>query len=270
MVVNVMSSIAVLIPTYRPKSYLKSCLLSLESQTLPKQDYCVYIVLNGPKYDYEEYISSILESLTMQYKLFYIPESGVSNARNYLISISKEPFIVFIDDDDQISSNYLEELFSVTTLQYMGISNIRNFENCTTLLESNYIGDSFQKIKSGEKSKIKTRKYYSSPVAKMLNRKMIADIKFNIKLKHGEDSLFMTEISKNITGVNKTKDDAFYYVYKRPGSATRSKVNKLEEIKRIAFLSSAFSEMLITKEYNKIFILSRIAAILKQSKKLFL
>lgn len=264
-----MSKIAVLIPTYRPKEYIESCLSSLENQTLSKQDFCVYIALNGPRQPYESYLKSILEPLFIQYKLIYISDPGVSNARNYLINSSKEPFIVFIDDDDRVSSNYLEALLQVSTSQFMGISNIKCFENDISSLKPNYIGNSFNKIKTGETSKIKTRKYYSSPVAKMLHRDMLVDTSFNVKLSHGEDSLFMTEISPNISGVNKTKDDVYYYVYLRPGSTTRSKINKKDEIKRILFLSNAYFSLLCSKKYSKIFILSRMAATIKHLQNVF-
>ena len=39
--------ITVIIPTYKPQNYLWECLNSLQSQTLPKDDFEVVLVLNG-------------------------------------------------------------------------------------------------------------------------------------------------------------------------------------------------------------------------------
>ena len=39
--------ISVIIPTYRPQAYIWECLLSLATQTLPKNLYEIIIVLNG-------------------------------------------------------------------------------------------------------------------------------------------------------------------------------------------------------------------------------
>ena len=264
-----MTSLAVLIPTYKPQQYFQRCLLSIENQTLSKSFFCVYIVLNGSDKHHEKYINSILADFSFAYKLVVIPESGVSNARNKLIDLSIEPFFTFIDDDDLISFNYLEELLAVTSEEYMGICNIKNFENDTSILKPNYIGDEFYKIENGERSKFKTRKYFSSSVAKMFHRNMVVNARFNIKLALGEDSLFMAEISRNIKGVHKTDDQVYYYVCERAGSATRSKVNKINEIGRLAYLNLHYSKILLSSKSDKLFMLTRIIATIKHLKRVF-
>lgn len=255
--------IAILIPTYKPGKYIESCLSSIENQLLEKSNFTVYIALNGSNKSSHDYLKSILKKFTFKYKLYFIPKPGVSNARNFLIDNSSEDFIVFIDDDDLISSNYLCELTSITTSDTMGISNISNFIKSPSEKRPNYIGESFKKLRAIETSKVKSRKYYSSPCAKMLSRNMIGNHRFDTSLSRGEDSLFMATISKNISYTQKTRDNVYYYVHERQGSATRRKINKKEEVSRILYLLREYSKLLIKKGYSRIFIFTRIIATLK-------
>ena len=83
-----MKTVAILVPTYKPKDYFEKCLLAIENQTLSKDNFCVYIALNGQQFPYENYILNILSKVSFRYKYLYIPKAGVSNARNILIENS--------------------------------------------------------------------------------------------------------------------------------------------------------------------------------------
>lgn len=262
------SKIAVLIPTYKPGSYLQRCLINLDRQTLATQDYKVYIALNGPKAPFMDYILKICRQLSMIAEVLHIEQAGVSNARNKLLDMVNEEYIVFVDDDDVVSSNYLAALFECTDKTNMGISNVFNFTENIEQFSENYIGKSFSKLHPMETSKYRCRKYFSSPCGKMLHKNMISRTRFDVKLKVGEDSLFMAELSKNINGIRKTTADAIYYVCQRSGSATRSPVNHLDEIKRICYLTHRYSKLLFSNEYDRVFMLTRIAATLKHLQRL--
>lgn len=260
-----MSKISVIIPTYKPQEYIDKCFDSIEKQTLSKEFFKVYIALNGDRNPYYEYIRDLLEKYSFKSEFIYLEEAGVSNARNRLIDISKEPFITFIDDDDMISPNYLENLLEVADENYISIANVYNFEKDINEKKQNYIGNCFLSLNTIEKSKYKTRKYFSSPWAKLIHREMIRNTRFYTQLTIGEDSLFMAEISNKVEGLKKATDDTIYFVFERAGSATRKKINKKEELKRIIYLVGIYLKMLFGN-YNKIFIMTRIFAVLKHIK----
>lgn len=255
--------IAILIPTYSPQEYIEKCFDSIDKQTISKDFFKVYIALNGQKEPYFEYLKNLLIKYNFENELIYIKEAGVSNARNRLIDISKEPFVTFIDDDDLISPSYLEELFNVSDEKFIGASNSYSFTRTIEILNENFIGKSFASLKQVETSKYKTRKYFSPPCAKLISREMIGNVRFDKKIAIGEDSLFMAELSNKVVGIRKTSPKACYYINEREGSTTRRKLNKLKEIKRIVYLLSRYIDMLFSNKYNKIFILTRIAATLK-------
>ncbi len=260
---NQLKNVAVLIPTYKPKEYLEKCLLSLERQTLSKERFCVYICLNGEQNPYETYILSLLNNINFKYKYMYCKRTGVSRARNYLIDSSCEEYVVFIDDDDVVSENYLENLLQVTGEKNMGITNIKTFDKDLRNTKDHRLSNFFQGLKDTEASVLKIRKYCSSPWAKMLHRKMIGDIRFDESVVKGEDSLFMAMISKNISSMGKTSNDTCYFIYERLGSATRSKIELKKEFKTSLYLMKKYGKLLFSKRYSKVFVLTRIIAVFK-------
>lgn len=255
-----MKKIAVLIPSYKSGDYLTDCLLSIENQTLDKRFFKVYVALNGEREPYHSFILNTLKDFSFDHELIYIELAGVSNARNVLIEQSTEEFIVFIDDDDVVSPRYLAELLRVSSRNAMGIANIYNFQNTTEEKKPNYIGRTFQTIVDGESSKFKTRKYFSSPWAKMLHREMIATHRFDVKVAKGEDSLFMALLSPNVKCVKKTSEDACYFVHERVGSVTRRKTPIQVEIKTLNHLMLKYLRLLFSPRYAPLFIATRLAA----------
>src|SRR5690554_823881 len=207
-----MSLISVIIPTFKPGSYFLDCFLSIENQTLSKDIYKVYIGLNGPKDEYYGFLSDSLAGFNFNYEIYYLDRPGVSNARNFLIDNSVEEFVVFVDDDDVISENYLEELLQASSHDIVGITNSYNFFESLENLKENFVGKCFKNLDGTTSSKFKSRKYFSSPWAKMIHRKIIGKVRFDTKLAIGEDSLFMAQLSHRVKAVKKTSDTTSYYV----------------------------------------------------------
>ncbi|XKF14806.1 glycosyltransferase family 2 protein [Halomonas sp. BLK-85] len=260
--------IAVIIPSYKPSWYLDRCLFSLENQSLSKDKFKIYIALNGPKGDYEVFVLNLLAKYSFTHEYLYIEEAGVSYARNRLIDISKEEYITFIDDDDIISERFLEQLLHNVSADHISVSDVANFTDSIDNLTDNYIGKSFATLKDTETSLFKARKYFSSPCAKLIPREIVGSTRFDLKLKVGEDSLFMAELSKRVQGISKTDSSACYYVYQREGSASREKVVRMEEIKRVSYLVATYGTMLFNGS-NLLFIFSRIAASMKHLRRIF-
>lgn len=260
--------IAVIIPTYKPQQYIEECFDSLENQNLSKNYFKVYIALNGPKQPYLTNINSILNNYSFVYEIYYINEANVSNARNKMLDTIQEDFIVFLDDDDLISPNYLKNLLQITSEDTMGITNVMTFRSNIKDTNTNYLSETYKKLSDSEKSRFKSRSYFSSPIAKMLHIKMIGSHRFNTNVHIGEDSLFMTEISHNINNIKKCSDDTYYYVRIRSNSASRKKVKRIQDLKRLAYLESKYIKLFLSNPNDKAFILSRMLATLMHVKRL--
>jgi glycosyltransferase involved in cell wall biosynthesis len=258
-----MKTLAVIIPTIEPDNYLERCLASLDQQTLDKELYRVYVILNGRKTPFLSDISTLLKKSRFDSALLYNEIPGVSRARNLALDTFSENFVVFIDDDDYVAPTYLQELLALGTSDIMGISNIVNWEDSSRSFKPSYIGQTFMTIRDGEQSKYRTRKYFSSPCAKILSREMIGASRFNVTLDIGEDALFMALISNNIRAIAKTTLDAKYVVNVRPNSSSRKRRGKIYEIRRTIVTMVAYSRLFLEPSYEKLFIASRMVATLK-------
>ena len=264
-----MRKVAVLIPSYCPQNYVESCLESLSRQTLDVSSYVVYIALNGCRYPYEKYVKDLLNCHRFESHLFYVEEPGVSRARNFLIVISSEPYLCFVDDDDVLSDDYLESLLNVSTKDEIGVSDVRCFQSSLKEAMPNYIGNYYAKLPPEESSLLRARKYFSSPCAKLIHRTVVGDARFNPRLVKGEDALFMAEISPRVSKIKKASSAACYYIRQRPGSATRSKTSFLIEVQRICYLEFCYLKMLFSLKYQTSFIGTRLVATILQLRKVF-
>ena len=92
--------ITVIVPTYKPQSYLWECLDSIYNQTFSKSDYELILVLNGCNEPYNSQIKDWLsEHKDLQVQYIQTNQGGVSNARNIAIDNARGEYVTFIDDD---------------------------------------------------------------------------------------------------------------------------------------------------------------------------
>lgn len=259
--IDAIMKVSVIIPTYKPGEYIDGCLSSLSDQTLNKHQYEIILVLNGCKDPYEEYLRLYCDKQLSGniVRILQTDEAGVSNARNIGIENASGEYICFIDDDDIVSSNYLEALLSASSPSCIGCSNSMSFyKKCGDLYE-NFLTRHYLRCKGKKYSQLRYRGFLSPPVAKMLHRNIIAASRFDTKLKYSEDSVFCFDIAKRIGGMKLT--DSFYYINEREGSATRRKDKFPSRLKQLLLIEMRYIEIYLKSpfSYNILFLFSRMA-----------
>ena len=227
--------ISVIIPTYKPQSYLWECLDSIVQQTFPREDFEVILVLNGCIEPYktmiEKYVAENMQGMNVN--LIHTEESGVSNARNLALDTANGEYITFIDDDDYISNCTLSELYKVACKGFVPICNTTAFWDETKKELKNYIIKSdFERCsKKNHISIVDARRFFAGPVRKLIHRDIIGSRRFDTRFKNGEDSLFMFLISDKVRHVSCTSCQSIYYRRLRNSSANmhqRSFWNRLK------------------------------------------
>jgi len=255
--------VSVIIPTYKPQDYLWVCLDSLADQTFDKRRYEIIIVLNGCN---EPYQSKIKEYISLkpscQFTFVQTDKGGVSNARNIGIENAKGGYIAFIDDDDFVSPSYLEELYEKAGVDTVSLAYPFAFEDGDINNQLDYrITEEYNLLSSFEKLKFyKARKYFSGPCMKMIKRDIIGAHRFDKRLKNGEDTLFMFEISDNIKYVSFTSKESIYFRRFRTNSATTTgRSTKIKIRDNMVGLSAYFSTYMKNPSgYNFSFFLTRV------------
>lgn len=254
--------ISVIIPTSKPDYYIWECLNSIKGQTLNKNLFEVLIILNGEKEPYYNDILNYIKKYKLEnFRLIYTKQNGVSNARNIGLNNCNGNYIIFIDDDDYIDKNYLKEMniASQKDKSAVVIANYKNFKTETKEIISktnyplNYETDNL----------LEMRRVFSNIGIKMIPMNIIKDTRFVTELSNGEDFLFMITISKNIKKILTVEKNTFYNRRVRKNSANFRKKKIKKIINNSVFLIKKLIKYFFNKEYKKIFILSRIIAILK-------
>lgn len=205
--------ISVIIPSYKPQNYVYECLGSLKNQTLSSEKFEILLILNGCCEPYKSQIEDyVLRNNITNLMLIQIDQAGVSNARNVGLDKACGEYICFIDDDDYISTNYLEELLKVSSVDTIGLSNVVAFNDETRAMISYAKSYDYEKYSTRGKLPFQElRRFFSGPCMKMMHSSIIDERRFDLHFKNGEDSLFMFLISDRIRYVNFAVESAIYY-----------------------------------------------------------
>lgn len=221
--------ISVILPTYKPQSYLWECMSSLERQTLSHDKFEVLLVLNGCCEPYNSQIKSWLaQHASLNVNYIQINQGGVSNARNIALDKAKGEYITFLDDDDFVSPTYLEELYAKATPEIVSLCYPLSFVDGTADYQPYAITADYEKNFSLESCDYKkAKKFFSGPVYKLIHKSIIGERRFNLNFRNGEDSIFMFLISDRLKNVAFTSRKAVYYRRIRENSATTIKRSPL-------------------------------------------
>lgn len=262
--------VSIIIPTYKPKDYIVRCIESLANQSLSKDKFELVIVLNGPKNDYDKFVEEILVNKELQYELKYINDTGVSHARNYGLEKAKGDFVLFLDDDDFLSEDFLANMYQ-TFLNNQNCDLIVSDFRCINdegVITNDYMSSTFSKMLECDRqnySVIKYRKFLSSACGKLIKRDTINNKRFEPGLKISEDALFMFTISKNMKNIVLLKEDAYYYRVIRNNSSSRKEISLGKEVKNWSNSVYFFTKTYLSSpmQYSFLFYLNRVVALTK-------
>ena len=262
--------VSVIIPTYKPQSYLWECLDSLVLQTLPHEDWELLLVLNGCKEPWYTKIRNYLadKMADMNVTLVQTDTPGVSNARNVALDRASGEYVTFIDDDDFISPNYLEEMLRVATPHTVSLCYPYAFNDGMPHRQLPYaITEAYEHCSlhgCGPLSS-RVRKFYSGPWMKLIPMDIIRERRYDPRFTNGEDSLFMFLISDSIKeNVMASRSAVYYRRYRENSAQTRGKAfffffhiaaGKIREVCKIYFSSPS--------DYSFPFYLTRVLASMK-------
>lgn len=261
--------ISLIIPTFRPQSYLWECLDSVYAQTFSKAEFEVIIVLNGCKEPYDSQIKAWIQThddLNVQY--IQTDVGGVSNARNVALDIAKGNYVAFVDDDDIISPYYLQELYDLASPDTVSLCYPYAFEDGKLDKQLPYrITNAYDYCvtKGCKHLSSKVRKFFSGPGMKLIAMSIIQHHRFDVRFKNGEDSLFMFLISDKIKNVAFTSKNAIYYRRIRENSACTRKRRRYEIVLNKLKMIRAYSVIYwrSPKKYDFLFYVTRLLGALK-------
>ncbi|MBR3325428.1 MAG: glycosyltransferase family 2 protein [Clostridia bacterium] len=247
--------VSVIIPLYNAEKYIKRCILSIVNQTYKHLE---IIIINDGSTDKSLDIINCLKNKYDYIKVYTQKNKGVSSARNEGIKKSTGEYIFFADADDFLEPSciqiMLEEAISlkadiIRSNYYLKNKNVYNFKE-------KKIYDITNKENRKKIENLYLNTYFFNNVwGQLIKREIIKNIKFDIKLKMGEDFKFNLEILNNAKKIVVITDCLYNYTYNTNGMNYNDSLEKIEKkIKDICSIYEWLYHRFNKKNVCKIFL----------------
>lgn len=250
--------IDIIMPVYNtPIDDLKRCLSSIERQSF--KNYKVYIIDDGSLDDVRSFLDEYVRDKD-EVIVKHVVNGGVSRARNIGIDSSSAEYLTFVDSDDTLEDNFLEEAFSLIKdndldLVIGGYNEVKNGEvvKVRKCDDGFYIYDKsnldlvMDKLLSG-KLREDNKNIGSLPTGRiytrLYKRSVLGDLRFNSSLGMSEDTLFMIDFMDRVGRIG-LSSSVWYNYYINDYSISRRKVSDKVINDHMMFIEEVYKRMLV-------------------------
>lgn len=204
-------TVSIIIPVYNAENTLKRCVDSIIRQTY--SDWELLLVDDGSR-DASSKMCDEYALKDTRIKSFHQRNQGVSAARNLGLDRAKGKWILFVDSDDYLLDNtlylgpqYSEDLivFLFKTLDPQG--HLNEWQSVPSVVCSNrnmmvdYLLSNIHFC------------IFRNPWTKFFKKDLIGELRFDERIKIGEDTIFVDQYLKKCTSLRVCSD--FFYVWTR-------------------------------------------------------
>ena len=214
---------SIIVPGFNCGGTLRRCIDSVLAQTFTNFE--LIFVNDGSTDDTHEVISSISSGTSGRVKYINQTNQGVSGARNSGIDSAKGSYLIFIDSDDWVECDYLEEVSVVVSTFRPDVVYLPHYFDdgtCHVLRDldipvgSQLSINSFVHLFAGGVID-------NSPWNKVFRRDLLDrhGIRFPEGIVMGEDAVFVAKAG-SVAQSSYVLRRAFYHYFNQPGSATNT------------------------------------------------
>ncbi|MBR6023802.1 MAG: glycosyltransferase [Methanobrevibacter sp.] len=224
------NGISIIIPTYNGEEYISKLLDSLVNQTIDFNLFEAIFIMNGERDNTTEIIERYMKDNPKVNIILSESEKGVCNARNKGIKLAKREYTIFIDDDDYISHNYLEELYKASAPNRIVLGSFFDVDKETEEIKESYLSSPLLKYSGIIENPYTTEMAGALFITtnKLIPTINVKNSSFNPELQNGVDisyySTFYAENDFEFFIVDKKKE-AIYYRLWRDNSISRQKLS---------------------------------------------
>lgn len=229
--------ISIITPIYNAEKYLEECLQSILRQTVA--DFELLLIDNNSRDRSVEICRQYMER-DPRIKLFHCRKPGASAARNYGLDRASGEFVVFVDADDWVEPDHLENLLG----EGLGKEDI-TFTNAFISYDLQLVEEEV----SGEEcdwvfAQLRRQTFFGWTWNKIFNRAIIEEhrIRFNEGMRLHEDELFTAEYCQYVNHVRVSNHKTYHYRILNT-SVMRSKMPKEEKLSCYRQLYKMYSRL---------------------------
>ena len=228
--------ITVIIPVYNKIKYIVSLLEQLRVQTF--SDFECLLIDDGST-DGSGAVCDQFAALDGRFRVFHIPNGGVSHARNVGLDAAQGQYITFIDSDDGIRPDYLCNLVrcieeSNADLVISGYEKVREDGTlgCVVVPERIGLVSFLDLLPEFAQIQLKTG-LYGCCVAKLFPRRLVENIRFDESLKLAEDFDFYLNLYEVIGTVCLDSSAGYLYLQEADNSTGNTASEEIDYLAQL-------------------------------------
>lgn len=238
--VILMKKVSIIVPAYNCEKYIQKCIDSILKQTYSNIE---IIIINDGSSDNTLNILEHISRQDSRVRILNELNGGVSSARNKGLNIASGDYIIFIDSDDFVKRDYVEQLIlkaqqSGENTVYTGYSILNYKKGKREII--NYI-PSIESLTGYAEldnhfNELMDKRFILSPIAKLFDASIIKNnnIRFDESVKIGEDLLFNLQYLVFVDTIVFIKKSFYYYVMSSQNSLSKSfDVSRSENSKKL-------------------------------------
>lgn len=220
-------------PVYNVEKYLDRSIMSVLSQSFQNIE---VIVVNDGSTDGSHSIIDYYLKKDRRIKYIQQDNKGVSEARNLALSIAQGDYVYFIDADDYIEKDLLQDManqidefnpeiifFGYEMESIRSGRKIIKLPHETSYLNRNELIKNFDLIEHNIDINSLWNKIYSKKFLDQINVTFPA-------MSVGEDAIFNYQCLQSVSNVNLVRKKYYHYSFERPGSAINTiSLNRMEQ-----------------------------------------
>lgn len=220
--------ISIIIPIYNSAHSLCRCLNSIKRQTY--QNFEVLLINDGSQDDSESICRSYIKE-DDRFVYYKQENSGVSSARNRGLDLARGHYVTFVDADDWLEINLLQDAINVACREDVDIVRYGYWKESPTSTElicapnAKYIIDKDEMICYNESCG-----YYGYVWAGIYRASSIGTLRFNEDIKWCEDHMFMYNLFLSCSSLFLMSDPLYHYKINGQGDSLSTRVSPIEII----------------------------------------
>ena len=206
--------VSIVVPVYNAEKTIKRCVSSIQNQTYGKLE--IILVDDGSEDTSLVKCTAFTEN-DSRIRVYRQENSGVSAARNKGIELAQGEYLLFVDSDDAIKQDMVEQMLGAAEDGYLVMCNM--LVNATDEDSLDAVGSVVSKKISKEEFWELYKVYLiNSPVNKLYSRACIKSHRFPEDISWGEDLLFNLDYLREINGFIHIDAKLYHYYDSGPGS----------------------------------------------------
>lgn len=221
--------ISVISPVYNGKNYIANLIKSLNRQKF--KDFEFLLIDDGSTDDTVKIANRELKKTKINYKIISQKNGGQSKARNTGIKNARGEWIVMIDSDDTIQTNYLKNMYEVAESNKCDvvICDLNRVNESNIFHETNDLLNFENKNGKEFFEDFILHKIEIGPCSLLINRNYLNDLKllYNENSRYSEEFIFITHLLHSAKNVVHLKQKLYNYCLRSGSVSTGASVEKV-------------------------------------------